>query len=292
MTVSSGVAYGLLAATAWGGVLFLKKRYFDDYASEVFMPAVFYAGLLWYLPVFLLRAPPDLGVAGLTLREGAFVVGTLVGLALGLLLTFAALDYGDVSYVAPISKLTPAFVLPLEIVLLNEHLSAVQVVGIVLATAAVYLANYHGTGLLAPLYRAGGSRPARLALLSALVVAFVNLGQRVVLQGVSLYLPVWVGLKLLCVPLLLTPLALRRGFDVTRRDALGLFAVGGVLAVGEYLVSLTFASLSASIATPLVGLQAIVAVVLGGFVLGEERFAARFGAAVVAVLAIGFIAAG
>jgi drug/metabolite transporter (DMT)-like permease len=292
MTVSPGVAYGLLAATAWGGVLFLKKRYFDDYASEVFMPAVFYAGFLWYVPVFALIAPPDLGLGALGAIETAFVVGTLLGLAFGLLLAFAAIDRGDVSYVAPISKLTPAFVLPLEIVLLGEHLGPLQIVGIALATAAVYLANYHGTGLLAPLGRAWRSRPARLALLSALVVAFVNLGQRLVLQDVSLYLPVWVGLKLLCVPVLLTPIALRRGIDATRRQIVGLLAVGGVLAAGEYLVSLTFATLPASVATPLVGLQAIVAVILGGVVLGEERFTARLGAAVVAVLAIGFIAAG
>ncbi len=80
--------------------------------------------------------------------------------AVGLLTLFRAIRVGEVSYVSPISKIVPVFVLPLEVGLLGQHLSPLQVGGVVVATAAVYVANWQGTALLAPLRRAQQSRPA------------------------------------------------------------------------------------------------------------------------------------
>jgi len=73
-----------------------------------------------------------------------------------------AIAVGDVSYVAPISKLVPVFVIPVEVAVFGQRLTPLQTAGIVVATAAVYVANYERGALLEPLIRAARSRPARL----------------------------------------------------------------------------------------------------------------------------------
>lgn len=291
MVAPSGLGFGVAAALAWGVLLFVRKRLFPTLPATVFMAGGFYAGALWYLPLVVAFDRPNLSPPSLTSTQALVVAGTLVGLAGGLLFVFAALNRGDVSYVAPISKVTPAFVLPLEVLLFSERLGALAIAGILLATAAVYLANFDGRDVVEPFRRVLDYRPAQLALGSALVIAFVNLGQRVVLQDVALEPTFWVALKLLVVPAVLTPFALRRASGLSRAVAVRLLAVGGVVALAEYLVSLTFAAIPASVATPLVGLQAVVAVLLGGFLLDEERLALRLTAALVAVAGIGLIAA-
>jgi drug/metabolite transporter (DMT)-like permease len=98
-------------------------------------------------------------------------------------------------------------------------------------------------------------------------------------------------MKLVAVPLVLTPFAVRRWQGVQWGTVRRLLPVGVLVAVAEYFISLAFATLPASIATPLVGLQAVVAALLGGIWLAESHTGVRVVAAVVAVAGIGLISA-
>ena len=66
---------------------------------------------------------------------------------------------------------------------------------------------------------------------------------------------------------------------------------GGGVAVAEHATSLAFSLVPASVASPIINTQAVVAVVLGGVVLREEAFGIRLAAAGLAVVGVGLIAA-
>lgn len=69
-------------------------------------------------------------------------------------------------------------------------------------------------------------------------------------------------------------------------------ATGLLLATANHVVMYAFGALPASIASPIVNTQAIIAVVLGGIVLGEEQFRIRLVAAGLAVVGVTPIAMG
>lgn len=289
MVPEAGVAFALTAGFAWGGVLYASKRYFREFHSATFMSLSFGCAAAWYAPVSASGA----GVEALSVspRDAAAVLVTIGLLALGLFVMFRAISAGDVSYVAPVSKVTPVFVLPVEVALLGQRLVALQVAGVFVATAAVYLANYEGGSVLLPLRRAVTYRPGQLALASAFVLAWLNVSQRYVLQELAVAPTAWIGVKLAGTALLLAPLGWRhtdRGAVVAAAPKFA--ALGGLLAVGEHFIGLAFAAVPASIATPLVSVQSIVAVLLGGVLLREGDLDRRLAAAVAAVGGVALIA--
>lgn len=112
-----GIAYSVLAAFVWGVYIFALKRYFPGYSGAVLTVVVNAFAVLLYLPVTAVTYDPaavpslaELGATGVGIVAGT---AALVGVAL--ILFVDALEAGDVSYVAPINKLVPVFVLPIEI---------------------------------------------------------------------------------------------------------------------------------------------------------------------------------
>ena len=291
-SLGPGIGYAVFAALVWGGYIFALKRYFSGYPDTVLTVGINVAAIAWYLPITAtqggigrLPSPETIGLV-----EVAVTLGTVVATAAAFLLFLRALDLGDVSYVAPISKIIPVFVLPIEVLVLHERLTPIQVAGVVIATLAVYVANYRTGSLLDPLRKAVTARSARFALASAVCFALGDVGKRLVLQEFGVPLTVWVPLLLGGVLVVALPLAVREW--VPLRDALPQFVLaGGVVAVAEHATSLAFSVVPASIASPIINTQAVVAVVLGGFLLREDAFGIRLVAAGLAVVGVGLIAA-
>lgn len=77
-----------------------------------------------------------------------------------------------------------------------------------------------------------------------------------------------------------------------RADLPKFAATGLLLAAANHVVMYAFGALPASIASPIVNTQAIIAVVLGGIVLGEKHFRIRLVAAGLAVVGVTTIAMG
>ena len=291
-SLGPGIGYAVFAALVWGGYIFALKRYFSGYPDTVLTVGINIAAIAWYLPITATQGGigrlPSPGTIGLV--EVAVTLGTVVATAAAFLLFLRALDLGDVSYVAPISKIIPVFVLPIEVLVLHERLTPIQVAGVVVATLAVYVANYRTGSLLDPLRKAMTARSARFALASAACFALGDVGKRLVLQEFGVPLTVWVPLLLGGVLVVALPLAVREW--VPLRDALPQFVlVGGVVAVAEHATSLAFSVVPASIASPIINTQAVVAVVLGGLLLREDAFGIRLAAAGLAVIGVGLIAA-
>jgi len=287
-----GIGYSLAAALVWGTYIFVLKQYFEEYPSTVVTVGVNAAAVLWYLPLTVQRTDPaDLpSLSGFGLLEGLLVLGTIVATAAAFLVFLWALGRGDVSYVAPISKIVPVFVLPIEVVFLQERLTPIQLTGVVVATLAVYVANYRTGSLLDPIRKAVSSRAAQFGLLSAAFFAVSDVGKRVALQELAIPLELWVPTVLGGVLVVVLPLAAREWVPI--RDAVPKFVLaGGGVAVGEHVTSLAFSTVPASIASPIINTQAVVAVLLGGVLLREDSFGIRLVAAALAVIGVGLIAA-
>jgi drug/metabolite transporter (DMT)-like permease len=291
VSLPPGIGFAVLAAFVWGTYIFVLKRFFSEYPGTVLTVVINAVATAWYLPL----AVPRIRAAGLpspaafSVVDVAVVVGTILATAAAFLVFLRALAIGEVSYVTPINKVVPVFVLPIEVLLLHQRLTALQVAGVVVATLAVYVANYRTGSLLDPLRKAATARPAQLALLSAACYAVSDVGKRVALQELGLQPELWVPMLLLGVLVVVLPLALREWVPV-RRD-LPKFAVAGAgVALGEHITSLAFQQVPASIASPIINTQAIVAVLLGGIVLRERAFATRLVAAGLAVCGVGLIA--
>ena len=285
MEAALGIA--VLAAFVWGGYIYLLKRSFDSYSPAGLIVLVNIFAVGWYLPVVgydgarVLEsidrfAIPELGIT--ILASGMTAAATVLFLR--------ALATGEVSYITPINKIVPVFVLPVEIVFLGQFLTPLQVFGVIVATLAVYVANYEPGGFFLPFIKAAHSRPAQLALLSAACFAISDVSRRVALQELAIAQRLYVPLLLVFVAVLLLPSAISNPPAVDRTDLPKFAFAGGLVAVGEHLTTIAFATLPASIASPIVNTQAIVAVVLGGILLGEHHFRLRLLAAVLAVVGV------
>jgi len=167
------------------------------------------------------------------------------------------------------------------------------VVGVLVVTVALYLANYQGD-LLTPLRRAVTVRPGQLALASAATFGVVDVGKRHIVGDLGVDPATFVVVMFPVVAVLFAPLAYRSWPDdvAVRGDFAPLAGLAVLAAIGQHVVALAFVELDASVASPLVNAQAIVAVVLGGVVLKEPQFRARLAAAALAVAGVGFIALG
>ncbi|MDS0220003.1 DMT family transporter [Haloarcula sp. S1AR25-5A] len=287
-----GIAYAVLSALVFGVYLFIMKRWFTDYPSPVFLLLTYLLVPVVYLPVIFVSGEPVIPATN-RVKILASVLAVTGLTAIGLLTLFRAIRIGEVSYVSPISKIVPVFVLPLEVGLLGQHLSPLQVGGVVVATTAVYVANWQGTALLAPLERAWQSRPAQLALLSAATFAFVDVGKRVLMQELSIEPTTYIPVMAVGVAALMSPLAFRYQVPSGWRADLPKFVVAAMfVAYANHIVLLSFQLLPASIVSPIVNGQAIVAVILGAVLLDESHFQARLAAAALAIVGIAMISVG
>lgn len=287
-----GFVYAILAAFVWGGYLFVLKRYFNDFPATTLAVVVNAFAIVFYAPITIraLRNGDGAALAGAGLEHVAVISLTILTTAGGFIFFLYAIQAGEVSYVAPINKIVPVFVLPIEVIVLGQFLTPLQVAGVVVATLAVYVANYRAGSLLDPIRRAAHSRPAQLALLSAMLFAITDVGRRVVLQELAVPTAIWVPLLLAGVLAIFLPSALRNIPDTLRSDLPKLAGAGAIVAVGEHTTTLAFSLIPASIASPIVNTQAIVAVILGGILLGERHFRIRIVAAVLAVVGVTMIA--
>ncbi|MDG5820507.1 DMT family transporter [Natronococcus sp. A-GB7] len=289
--MDTGLGFAIVAAFVWGFYVYVLKRSFSRYPPAALTVLINAFAIAWYLPILLTRTERSaVAFDGFGLFEVGVIVLTIVSTAAAFVLFLRAIAQGDVSYVTPINKIVPMFVLPLEILFLGQLLTPLQVTGVVVATLAVYVANYDPGGFFRPFVKAARSRPAQLALVSAMCYAISDLGKRVSLQELAIPETLWVPLLLSGVAVVLLPSAVRNPPTEIRADLPTLAVGGAMVALGEHLTTLAFALLPASIASPVINTQAIIVVVLGGILLGERYFRIRLVAAVLAVVGVTLIA--
>lgn len=293
--IGTGFGYALLAACFGGMYMLSVKRYLDGVSASLIAVGSSLVAVALYLPVvFATAADP---IQALTLdvnRTGLAVVFASILLSMGgKLLFLSAINTGEVSYVAPLGKTVPAFVLPFEILLIGVVLGPLQAVGIFVVVVGVYLTNFEKGTVYDPILRLVTSLPAKLALGSAVVFGLNDVLQRAILQvfGVNPFL--WVVLRRLGVALLLLPIVLRSDIvDVVRSRWRGFLIVGGLNVGLAHFATFSYSLLQASVASPIINAQSIVAVLLGGTLLKESAFRYRIAGATLTVIGIVLIVTG
>lgn len=290
--MTDGLTVAIAAAALFGAYIVGIKRYFNDYPPTVFVAVSYAIGAVWYLPVVVVRIPGDKFWRVLT-NHGPVLVAISAITALALVAFYASLVLGDVSYIAPLGKMVPVFVLPLEVIALRQPITGLQVLGIATVTIAIYAINYQGGSVLAPIRRLFKSRAAGLAIISAILFAIVDVGKRVSMQELAIPTEIFVFTTLILVAILLSPFISRnRGSIDIANDRRRLLVAGVVLSVGQHLVATAFETLPASIASPVINAQAVVAALLGGLLLREPNQYLRGAAACLAIIGITILSVG
>jgi len=293
--IPAGVSTALAAALVFGAYLYVYKRSFDALPATVYTAVNEVAGFAWYLPIAALTWPSGAAVVPpeTTLADVALLCGVGLVIAAANLVSIRAFKLGDVSYIAPLNKLVPVFVLPIELLVLTADLGPLQVLGVGVAGVAIYVANYETASALAPLQRVVAYRPAQLALLGALLFAMADVGTRAVLSTTPFTTQTVALFSFVAVAAVALPLAAPRVEWSRLRPVLpGVIALSAVFAVGVHLATVSFAAATASVVSPLLNTQAIVAVLLGSVLLDEGLLGRRLTAAVVAVAGIALVASG
>jgi len=294
--VLGGPALAVGSMLLFAGYTIGYKRHYDG------LPALLYLGLVegsafcWYVLLGGLTGQgiPLPGSAAVAPRELAlfgFVVAATVASAYA---AVRALQVGEASYVTPLSRLAPPVVLALEVALVGASLGARQVAGLAAVTLGVYVLNYDGGRPLAPFRRVARSRPARLALASAVLVGAADVGRRVLLSSVAVAPRTLVAVTLAGLAGGTLPFGLRWWHRRPRRPLAwaGLAALGLALAAGDHLAALALARTSASVVVPIISAQAVVVALVGGELLGERATGRRTLAAAVTAVGVVLVATG
>lgn len=141
-TLDPGIAMSLLADVLWGGHLFALRRYVSmDRPVDTVVTINATAALAYASVELLVRPAGERAIPATPAGDWLAVVDVIAAFSAAVLALYHALAPGDVSSVAPISKISPVFVLPVEGVLLSQFLTTLQVVGAIVATLTVYVAN-------------------------------------------------------------------------------------------------------------------------------------------------------
>ena len=289
----TGIVYGLMAATAIGLSSFIYKNYLSQYSVLVYVTITYFWAFIWYIVLVSFIRPQTTVSFTFTPTSVVLLSFVVITMALGVGFSIRAVKLGELSYVAPLYNLVPLFVLPLEVILLQQTFTAAELTGILCATAAVYVVNYNSSSVIAPFTAVIDRRPAGLALASAGFFALTDLSKRVTLQEIAVPPSVLAAAVFLGMVVCMAPFAIQQWSRsvITIRSNLLLFATTGALvSIGEYAVVLTFASLPASLASPLISFQSVIAVVLGGVVLQETEFRRRIVASFLLLLSVALIA--
>lgn len=294
MSTFSGVVLAACSMVLTGGYLVVYKRYFTDYPSMLYLGLVEGAALCWYVALAwgLGREVTTFVPPGLDITTTGLLLGVVVATVGAAVTSIQALKRGEVSYVAPLSKLAPPVVLGLELLVLDVRLSGFQIVGLVVVTAGVYILNRDDAGLLSPFVEVARRRPAQLALASAALIGAADVGKRIVLSQLAVPPQTLVVVTLAGLTVGTLPFGLRR-WDArprTLRAWGGLAAVALVLAAADHLTALALTAAPASVVVPILSGQAVVAVVLGGNLLDEDAVRRRTVATLLTAVGIALIA--
>jgi uncharacterized membrane protein len=127
--------YALLCIVCWGVWGFLSKLG-SDKASPLQMQALFTIGMIPLAVAALVQGGLKLDTDRVGVTYG-ILNGVFTGL--GLLAYYAALAKGKASIVGPVTGLFPLLTVVLALLLLKERMNRVQIAGMVLALASIFI---------------------------------------------------------------------------------------------------------------------------------------------------------
>lgn len=238
-------------------------------------------GTVIFLPVFVYYLLQN--------GTGSFfgiAIGAVSGLLHALYWIFhgKAYETGDLSHVYPIMRSAPALVLLFAVIFLNEQVSLIGVIGILVVAMGVYTINIKKisfSGLIEPLkhiFKEKGTQFAFLTLISVAVYSIVDkIGVGFVHPILFTYFYTFFGFFFFTPYILYISKksAILKEWAVNKKSVLinGFFATFGYMLI---LIALTLEKVS--YVTGLRQVSVVIAVLLGGHILKEKHKLIRSGA--------------
>jgi len=134
------VLFGVLAAVISAALTASKDVWFKDSVGKTgVFKLLFYSSLIFWIPI----TAYFLATGGHSFTFFELQAGAIVGVGLlgGYFLYFKSLEAGNVSLVGPLSELWSVFTAIAAVSFLGERLSAIQVAGIVFASAGLFIVS-------------------------------------------------------------------------------------------------------------------------------------------------------
>ena len=271
----------VLSAAMHAGRNFLTKKAADKQAFVWWYEIV---GLLLFTPLFGAYVDPTaLGSANCWLL---ITVSGLLHFAYWVFLT-KALENGDLSLVYPITRSSPALVLLISMIVLNEDVSLRGAAGILLVATGSYCINMQAlrfSALVRPLLSLPADRAIQFALLTLLSVTAYSIVDKVAVATIHpvvfAYLYPWISMVLFS-----RYLGVRKNWHriknewQSNRNAI---LICGVLSIfGYFFILVAFTVDRVSYIVGLRQLSIVFAVLLGGFALNEKYRVIRLSFALV-----------
>ena len=268
---------------------FFNKRALDKQAFawwfEVF-------GLLFFTPVFVFVFIRE-GLS-ISISPAFILLSGIVHFIYWLFLTMA-LEKGDLSLVYPITRSSPALVLIFSVTLLNENISILGILGILLVVFGVYtihMTRFDISELTKPFRSIVNNRAIQFAFLTLGAVAAYSLIDKIAVSRMNpvalAYLVPWITIGLLTIYLLKvkTKGVLKKEWKAHKKSIL----ICGVLSIfGYFLILLAFTVERVSYIVGLRQLSIVFAVLLGGHFLKEKNRLIRVTSSVIIFLGCYFI---
>ncbi len=259
----------------------------DASDKEAFMLLINILSLLVSIPFFVLILPSvsfPVQAAPFLLMSGFAEVVYFVALG-------KAYELGDLSVVYPLARASPMFIAIVAILVLDEKITPVGFIGILLIVVGVYVLHLKSLGLdevLEPL-RSIRSRASQYALLAALGTTVYSISDKLGVTGTyPLLYSFWLGFV---VTGMLTPVVLaRKGWasvvNEFNRSKKKTFVSGVLMRSGYVMVLMAMSLAQVSYILAIRQVSVVIGAVLGILVLKEEYGMIRLTGSVIIFLGV------
>ena len=231
-------------------------------------------GLVFFLPLFAYFVYTE-GIALPT----ALYWGLLSGVVYCLYWFLLARSYeqGDLSKVYPIMRSSPAPVLIFSVLVLDEQISLLGGLGVVLTAAGIYTINLESLSLNAlcePLRSMRSDRPTQYAFLTLLAVTAYSIIDKLAVDYV--HPVIYLFLLSVCGSIFFTPYVLKTRSRAAikeewRREKKSILLNGIIVLYGYVLILIAFTMEPLSYVVALRQLSIVFAVIMGGHLLQEKH---------------------
>jgi len=262
--------FAVLAATAFGLLAGTSKKLLKTADVYIFTALLHITGLVVFTPYLIY----NFNISNIPLN--GIVLAVLSGLLNCIAVYFfnSSIHLGELSEQIPLTRLSPVFTAILGFLILNETMNLSKVSGILLMTAgSILVLKEPGYSIMDSFKKIFTEKAAGLAVLSSIMYALTSIIDR---AGTQLVRPqIYLVIIYSVIAVSFTLIAVRKSnseFKKVYSENWLLYLVSGVLTVtGSLSIFHAFSLAEASMVMPILQLQAVIAVGIGGVYFKEKQ---------------------
>ncbi|MCX6709711.1 MAG: DMT family transporter [Candidatus Woesearchaeota archaeon] len=252
--IEIGVIFGIISMFAWGISDFLAAR---SVKKESVFSVFFWSQMASTLLLFILFRKFDF--SGISAKALIFIIITSVVDIVAYLAYYKAFSVGKTSIISPVVSCWAAVTVVLSVILFGEKLSAVQVLGILLAIFGSVFISFKIHEIRGRKIKSKGLGLAVIAMLAwGSQVVFI----RALVGELGWFMPT-ILIKLALIPIaFIYAKASKQGLNLSKKSIVPMIAVGALESIGFLAISYGINSAYASIVAPVSAAFPLVTILL------------------------------